>query len=98
MGAGRLVNISNVDGVYDSDPRKSRKAKKYKKLTHRELAGLAEKEDKRKPGTHFVFDLIACRLAMRSGMELHFIGAKNLGDLGKAASGRPHRGTVVSFK
>jgi uridylate kinase len=98
IGAKRLVNISNVRGIYDSDPRKNRKAKMFKKMKHRELVELAEEADKRKPGTHFIFDLVACRLAMRSGLELHFVGAKNLGELAKAASGKPHGGTVVSLK
>lgn len=98
VGATRLINLSNVDGIYDSDPNKSRKAKKHGRLTHAQLVAIAQESDKRKPGTHFVFDLVACKLAMRSGMQLHFVGGKNLADLPKAAQGKGHRGTVVSLK
>lgn len=95
MGAKRLINISNVDGIYDSDPRANKKAKKYSKLSYDELLELANRSDSRKPGTHFVFDLVACKLAARGGMELHFVGGSNLDDLPSAIAGRAHRGTIV---
>jgi uridylate kinase len=95
MGAERLVNVSNVNGVYDSDPGKNKNAKMFRKLSFPQLLEIADASDPRKPGTHFVFDVIACKLAARSGMELHFVGGKNLSDLPGAMKGKPHRGTVV---
>jgi uridylate kinase len=35
-----LVAKNKVDGIYDSDPRKNRNAKKYTKITHREALNL----------------------------------------------------------
>ncbi len=95
MDAKRLINISNVDGVYDSDPRKNKKAKMFKKMSYTQLMGLANASDTRKPGTNFVFDVIACKLAARTKMELHFVGGKNILDLSKALKGQPHRGTTI---
>ena len=95
MNAKRVINISNVDGVYDSDPRKNRKAKRFKKMTFKQILNIANASDTRKPGTHFVFDVIACKLAARSGFEVHFVGGPNIADLPKALKGQPHRGTIV---
>ena len=95
IGAKKLINISNVDGIYDSDPKKNKKAKMHKTLTHSQLVGLASVSDARKPGTNFVFDVVACKLAARMRMELHFVGGKNIGDLPKAMGGKPHRGTII---
>lgn len=93
--AERLVNVSNVDGIYDKDPRKENDAKKFHFLTHEELVRLAVENDKRTAGTHFVFDMLACKLGSRSKMELHFISGKNLDDLEKAIEGEDHSGTII---
>lgn len=95
MEAPRLVNVSNVDAIYDSDPKVNKNAKKFSKLTYEELNMLAAKSDMRKAGTHFVFDMLACKLIQRSGIETHFVSGKNLKDLEKAIDGKPHGGTIV---
>lgn len=96
LGAERLINLSAVDGIYDSDPKTNLKAKKFKRLTHEELLALASKSDKRTAGTNFIFDIVACKLAARSKLELHFIGEKNLKDLPGALEGKAHGGTIVN--
>lgn len=96
IGAKRLVNISNVDAIYDSDPNGNPAARKYAKLGYEELIGLVIKNDKRTAGTNFVFDLLACRLLARSKIEAHFVSGKNLHDVENAINGKPHGGTVVS--
>ena len=95
LGATRLVNISNVDAIYDSDPNKNPEAKRYTKMTYDELITLANVSDKRKAGTHFIFDLLACKLISRSNIETHFVAAKNLDDVENAIEGKKHSGTVV---
>ncbi len=95
LEANKLINISNVDGVYNKDPRKDPTAKKYHFLTHEELINLAFEADKRTAGTHFVFDLLACKLAARSKIELHFVNGKDLGSVRNAVEGKEHNGTIV---
>jgi uridylate kinase len=95
LDARRLVNVSNVEAIYDSDPRKNPKAKRFAKLTYDELNQLAARSDMRKAGTHFVFDMLACKLIQRSKIETHFVSGKNLKDLDKAIEGKAHGGTVV---
>ena len=95
IGAKRLVNISNVDAVYDSDPRKNPNAKRFSKMSYDELIKLAGESDKRMAGTHFVFDLLACKLIARSKIETHLVSGKSLSDIENAIEGKRHSGTVV---
>jgi len=95
IGAKRLVNVSNVDAIYDKDPRKNKNAKKYAKMDYEELVSLALDSDKRKAGTHFVFDMLACKLIARSSIETHFVSGKNIKDMENAIEGKKHNGTLV---
>ncbi|MBN2121817.1 UMP kinase [Candidatus Micrarchaeota archaeon] len=95
IGAKRVLNVSIVDGVYDSNPKTNPKAKKFGKLTYEKLLTLANESDKRTAGTNFVFDVVACKLAARSKLELHFVGEKNINEVPKALSGKAHKGTIV---
>ena len=96
IGAKRLVNVSNVDAIYDSDPRKNTSAKRFAKMTYEELITLASSSDKRMAGTNFVFDMLACKLIARSRIETHFVSFKKMDDLENAIEGKKHSGTVVS--
>ncbi len=95
VGAKRILNLSNIDGVYTANPRKDKNAKKFKKMKYQELLDLAGKSDSRKAGTHFVFDFVACKMIGRSGIETHFINGRNITDLKAAIDGKPHSGTIV---
>ncbi|MCX8198258.1 MAG: UMP kinase [Candidatus Micrarchaeota archaeon] len=95
LKAKRVVNLSNIDGVYSDNPSRNPQAKKFRRLGYAQLIGLAGKNDMRKAGTHFVFDFLACKLAARSSIEVHFVHGKSLSDVRKAVEGKPHRGTVV---
>ena len=94
IGATRLVNLSKT-AVYSSDPSKSKNAKKFSSLTYSKLISLATKGDKRKAGTHFVFDLLACSILARSKIKAHFIDGRRAQDVKSAILGKKHGGTVV---
>lgn len=96
LHATHLVNVSNIDAIYDSDPKKNAHAKKLSKMTHGELVALATRDDSRKARTNFVFDVIATKIAARSNITLHFVSGKNLEEVEKAIIGKPHGGTIVS--
>jgi len=95
IGARRLVNISNVRGIYESDPKKNPNARKFDRMTYDELAALGAASDKRMAGTNFVFDMLACRLLSRSKIEAHFV-SKDIKEIENAIKGKKHNGTVVS--
>ncbi|MFH1222458.1 MAG: UMP kinase [Candidatus Micrarchaeota archaeon] len=95
IGAKRLVNISNVSGVYSADPKKDPKAKKFDRMSYDELAALGVASDKRMAGTNFIFDMLACKLISRSKIEAHFV-SKDMKEIENAINGKKHGGTVVS--
>jgi uridylate kinase len=95
IGAEKLINVSNVEAIYDSDPSKNRNAKRFARMSYEELNELAAKSDMRKAGTNFVFDMLACKLIQRSKIMTHFVSGKKLDDLKKAIDGKKHNGTVV---
>ncbi len=91
----RVINLSNIDGVYSANPIRHPNAKKFHRMNYAQLIDLAGKNDMRKAGTHFVFDFLACKLLARSGICAHFVHGKNLLDVRKAVEGKKHGGTVV---
>ncbi len=91
----RIINLSNIDGVYSDNPVRNHNAKKYRRMSYAQMIDLAGKNDMRRAGTHFVFDFLACKLIARSRIEAHFIHGRNLLDVRKAVEGKPHGGTVV---
>ncbi|MCC7552849.1 UMP kinase [Candidatus Micrarchaeota archaeon] len=92
----KVINISNVDGVYDKDPNKYKSAKKIPEMTHKELSALILKTSKiYKAGQNLVFDQKATKLAQKYNIELHFISANNLKDVEKIIQGKAHKGTIV---
>ncbi len=94
IGARKIINISNVDALYNKDPRKSADAKRISRITFNDLIGLATKGDRRVAGENFIFDLFACKIIARSKIETHFVGP-DLKNIGKALNGCKHNGTVV---
>ncbi|MFH1107371.1 MAG: UMP kinase [Candidatus Micrarchaeota archaeon] len=95
LGADALVNLSNTEAVYTADPKKDRSAKKLAKMTHQQLVDMASLADQRRAGTHFVFDVVACKVAARAGIELHFVNGRDLKQVEHAILGKPHQGTIV---
>jgi uridylate kinase len=91
----RVLNLSNIDGIYSDNPVRNPNAKKYSRMSYAQMIDLAGKNDMRRAGTHFVFDFLACKLIARSKIEAHFVHGKNLLDVRKAVEGRQHGGTVV---
>ncbi len=95
IGAKTVINVSHVDGVYDSDPRKNPNARKFQTMAHGQLVELAVRSDDRLARTNFVFDLIACKLAQRSDITLQFVKGSDLSQVRAAILGEKHDGTVV---
>jgi uridylate kinase len=95
LGAKRILNLSNIDGIYSDNPVRNHNAKKFRRMNYAQMIDLAGKNDMRTAGTHFVFDFLACKLIARSKIEAHFVHGKNLLDVRKAIDGKPHGGTVV---
>lgn len=98
LHASHIINVSNVDYVYDSDPKFNPNAKKLESMTHSELANLTHQTDTRKARANIVFDSVAAKLAARSGKPIYFVGGRKLEEIEKAIDGKPIQGTIVSTK
>ena len=67
-----LINITDVEGVYDRDPKQSNKAKLLPLLTVRQLQTIINPLDC-EPGTYPLFDKRALEIIQRSGIEVWFV-------------------------
>ncbi len=72
--ANMIIKLTNVDGVYDKDPKKSPDAKKYEKITYDEVLSKNLK----------VMDSTAIALAREEKMVLKVVSLTKEGDLLKA--------------
>jgi len=92
VNAKCVINMSNVKGVYDKDPRTYADAKMYKNMSYDKLIELALKANLGL-GTNFIFDLQACKLAKRDKIKLVFI--KDIKNLERVIKGKKFIGTIV---
>ena len=90
-----IVNMSNIDYVYNKDPRKYKDAKKIKNIEwkkYRKISG-----NKWKAGLNLPFDPVASKEAEKSKVNVFIIG-KNLRNFEKLLNGRDFKGTVIKCK
>lgn len=88
-----IINMSNIETVYDKDPNKFTDAKPLHKLTWDEFTKLVG--NKWSPGSNLPFDPIATKLAKDLGISVYVIG-KDLINLDNILKGVDFRGTVIS--
>jgi uridylate kinase len=94
VGATRLVNLSNIDYVYDRDPRTHPDAKKIEKASWAEFRKLIpEAWD---PGLSSPFDPVAAKEAESIGLEVAIINGARLAEFSHYLDGKPFKGTVIS--
>lgn len=94
IGASRLVNLSNIDYVYDSDPKKNPGAKKIEKISWPDFRNVIPKEWD--PGLSSPFDPVAAKEAESLGLEVAIINGEKLEEFSNYLDGRPFIGTVIS--
>ncbi|HOX29707.1 MAG TPA: UMP kinase [Candidatus Paceibacterota bacterium] len=93
LGAKRVINLSNIDCLYDKDPRAYSDAKPIKKLTFAELLEITG--EIWNPGDNTPFDPIASRLAQTDKVNVIIANGKNLNNLENILSDKPFTGTLV---
>jgi uridylate kinase len=89
----QVFNLTNIDHVYTSDPRKDPKAKPISDMSWRKYRSMVG--DKWVPGMNAPFDPIASRLAQDLGVTVKIINGKNLKTLADAIDGKPFIGTTI---
>lgn len=94
LGATQIINLTNVDYVYDKDPKKYKEAKPIKNLSWNEFLKIIS--DKHKPSINTPFDPVASKKAQKLGLKVIILNGKNPKNLENCLNGREFKGSVIS--
>ncbi|MFA6077008.1 MAG: UMP kinase [Candidatus Paceibacterota bacterium] len=94
FGAKKVINLSNTDYVYDSDPKINPDAKKIEKISWAEYRAIIPKEWN--PGLNSPFDPTASKMAEEEGMQVMIMNGKPIDNLAKCLDGESFIGTLIS--
>lgn len=89
-----LIFISDVDGIYTSDPKKDEEAEKIYQMTTSELSDLMSKMQF-KPGMNAIIDPLATEILQGMKIKTLVMGKEEINRLPKIVKGSTHSGTVV---
>ena len=93
MRADLFINVSDIDGVYDKDPKKNKDAKRLDRLS---IDGLVDmiKSKSVGAGKYELIDILAVKVIQRSKIKTIFI-SKDPDNLRNAIEGKKFVGTVI---
>ena len=89
-----LVILTNVDYVYDKDPRKFDDAKPIEKMTWADLKAIVG--DEWIPGANTPLDPLACKLAEEIGLKVVFMNGTNVENFAAFLNGNDFIGTTIA--
>jgi len=89
----KIVNLSNIDYVYDKDPNKFKDAKKIKNIYWKEFRKIVG--DKWDPGLNSPFDPVASKEAEKLKMEVAIINGSNLDNFEKYLGEQNFVGSII---
>jgi len=92
-GARLILNLSNIDWVYDKDPSRFPTAKPIKRITWEEMESLVGTEWK--PGINAPFDPVAAQLAKKLNLTVIVTNGKNFKNTQNIVDGESFKGTVI---
>lgn len=93
FGAEQIINLTNIDFVYDKDPRKFPNAKPMKNirwLDYRKIVG-----SKWSPRLSTPFDPIASKLAQKYKIKVIILNGRNLKNIVNYLRGKKFNGTII---
>jgi len=89
----KIINLSNIDYVYDKDPSKYKDAQKRTEMNWKEFRLLVG--DKWDPGLNAPFDPIASKKAQDLKLEVVVMNGKKIKNLENYLEGKKFQGTVI---
>lgn len=92
--ASFLLNLTDIDYVYDKDPQKYREAKPLEYITWKEYKKIV-RDKKWKPGLNLPFDPIATKEAEKIGLRVIIMNGRNFKNLDNFLNGKKFKGTVI---
>ncbi|MFH1522207.1 MAG: UMP kinase [Patescibacteria group bacterium] len=93
LNAKTIINLSNIDYVYNKDPKKHKDAKKIKEINwvdFRKIVG-----SKWDPGLNMPFDPIASKKCQEQGLKVIIINGKKLNNLKNCLAEKKFNGTLI---
>ncbi|MGI5828330.1 MAG: UMP kinase [Patescibacteria group bacterium] len=92
-GIDTVINLSNINQVYDKDPRKFSDAKPIDRMSWDEIIAIVG--DTWTPGLNVPFDPIAAAKAKEIGLKVIIINGNNFENFDAVLEGREFLGTVI---
>ena len=93
VGADLLINATSIDGVYTSDPKKNKDARKFETMTPHQLIEIVMKTEM-VAGANSPIDLLAAKIIERSNIKTIVLNGENPQNILDAVNGK-YRGTVI---
>ena len=94
IGAKKIINLSNIDHVYSSDPKINPDAKRYDTISWADYRKLIPSEWK--PGLNSPFDPIASKMAEEDGLEVVIMNGKPIENFANCLNNEKFEGTIIS--
>lgn len=92
--AKKLANLTNIEYVYDKDPKKFPDAKKIEKISWADFRKIVG--DEWDPGLNMPFDPVASKEAQKLGLEVAIMKGGDLENFEAYINGEKFKGTVIS--
>ncbi|MFW6450458.1 MAG: UMP kinase [Nanoarchaeota archaeon] len=93
FNAESVVNMTNIDVVYDSDPKENPGASPLDNVSWEEFLEITGTEWK--PGKNVPFDPVASQLAKENNISVVIINGKDLENLENCINGKDFKGTLI---
>lgn len=93
MDIKKIINLSNIDYVYNKDPRKFPDAKKIEKISWKDFRKIVG--DKWDPGMNAPFDPIASKIAQEENIEVAIMNGRDLMNIQNYFEDKKFKGTIV---
>ena len=89
----KIINLSNIDYVYDKDPKKHSDAKIIKDISWKDFRKIVG--NKWDPGLNAPFDPIASKRAQELGIEVAIMNGKNINNIEDYLDNKKFIGTII---
>ena len=93
LGATTIINLSNIDFVYDKDPNKYKNARAINNISWPDFRRIVGR--RWDPGLSAPFDPVASTYAAKLGLRVFIINGRKLDNLRKCLRGEKFQGTVI---
>ena len=94
FGAKNVINLSNIDQIYDDDPKINPEAKPLDHITWTDFRKMIG--DEWRPGANKPFDVVASKRAQELNLTVICANGRNIENIRAILDGEPFTGTVIS--